>query len=142
MKHMVLLVTHKYSFFKLNSYVSENYKINDKLRRAACSFVREKLQIDIAKALENQGIEVDGEDESAIQKSPILSGNNSDEETEEPVPATNFNAIIICVLAVGGLVTFFIIKKKKSGLSGGKSQKTPVLEEEYEDEDYESEDDE
>ncbi|MDR0834219.1 MAG: nucleotidyl transferase AbiEii/AbiGii toxin family protein [Candidatus Symbiothrix sp.] len=34
-------------------------QINDKLRRAACSFVREKLQIDIAKALENQGISTD-----------------------------------------------------------------------------------
>ena len=31
-------------------------QINDKLRRAACSFVREKLQFDIAKKLENQGI--------------------------------------------------------------------------------------
>ena len=31
-------------------------QINDKLRRAACSFVREKLQIDVAKELENQGI--------------------------------------------------------------------------------------
>jgi predicted nucleotidyltransferase component of viral defense system len=31
-------------------------QINDKLRRATCSFVREKLQFDIAKALENQGI--------------------------------------------------------------------------------------
>ncbi|GHS86329.1 nucleotidyltransferase [Bacteroidia bacterium] len=34
-------------------------QINDKLRRAACSFVREKLQFDIAKALENQGINTD-----------------------------------------------------------------------------------
>jgi len=34
-------------------------QINDKLRRAACSFVREKLQFDIAKELENQGINVD-----------------------------------------------------------------------------------
>ena len=31
-------------------------QINDKLRRAACSFVREKLQFDVAKELENQGI--------------------------------------------------------------------------------------
>jgi predicted nucleotidyltransferase component of viral defense system len=31
-------------------------QINDKLRRAACSFVREKLQFDIVKTLENQGI--------------------------------------------------------------------------------------
>jgi predicted nucleotidyltransferase component of viral defense system len=31
-------------------------QINDKLRRAACSFVREKLQFDIAKVFENQGI--------------------------------------------------------------------------------------
>ena len=31
-------------------------QINDKLRRAACSFVREKLQFDIAKEFENQGI--------------------------------------------------------------------------------------
>jgi predicted nucleotidyltransferase component of viral defense system len=31
-------------------------QINDKLRRAACSFVREKLQFDISKELENQGI--------------------------------------------------------------------------------------
>ena len=31
-------------------------QINDKLRRASCSFVREKLQFDIAKELENQGI--------------------------------------------------------------------------------------
>jgi predicted nucleotidyltransferase component of viral defense system len=31
-------------------------QINDKLRRAACSFVREKLQFDIANAIENQGI--------------------------------------------------------------------------------------
>ena len=31
-------------------------QINDKLRRAACSFVREKLQFDIEKELENQGI--------------------------------------------------------------------------------------
>jgi len=34
-------------------------QINDKLRRAACSFVREKLQFDIAKELEDQGINVD-----------------------------------------------------------------------------------
>ncbi|MDR0303669.1 MAG: nucleotidyl transferase AbiEii/AbiGii toxin family protein [Chitinispirillales bacterium] len=34
-------------------------QINDKLRRAACSFVREKLQFDIAKELENQGINAD-----------------------------------------------------------------------------------
>jgi hypothetical protein len=34
-------------------------QINDKLRRAACSFVREKLQFDIAKALESQGINAD-----------------------------------------------------------------------------------
>ena len=31
-------------------------QINDKLRRAACSFVRERLQFDVAKELENQGI--------------------------------------------------------------------------------------
>ena len=31
-------------------------QINDKLRRAACSFLREKLQFDVAKELENQGI--------------------------------------------------------------------------------------
>ena len=31
-------------------------QINDKLRRAACSFVRNKLQFDIAKELENKGI--------------------------------------------------------------------------------------
>ena len=31
-------------------------QINDKLRRAACSFVREKLQFDVAKELENQRI--------------------------------------------------------------------------------------
>jgi predicted nucleotidyltransferase component of viral defense system len=31
-------------------------QINDKLRRASCSFVREKLQFDVAKELENQGI--------------------------------------------------------------------------------------
>jgi predicted nucleotidyltransferase component of viral defense system len=34
-------------------------QINDKLRRAACSFVREKLQFDIAKAFENQEINAD-----------------------------------------------------------------------------------
>ncbi|MDR1585572.1 MAG: nucleotidyl transferase AbiEii/AbiGii toxin family protein, partial [Prevotellaceae bacterium] len=34
-------------------------QINDKLRRAACSFVREKLQFDVAKQLENQGIKPD-----------------------------------------------------------------------------------
>jgi predicted nucleotidyltransferase component of viral defense system len=34
-------------------------QINDKLRRAACSFVREKLQFDIAKSLENQKIDTD-----------------------------------------------------------------------------------
>jgi predicted nucleotidyltransferase component of viral defense system len=34
-------------------------QINDKLRRAACSFVREKLQFDIAKSLENQEINTD-----------------------------------------------------------------------------------
>ena len=34
-------------------------QINDKLRRAACSFVREKLQFDIAKALENYGINIE-----------------------------------------------------------------------------------
>ncbi len=34
-------------------------QINDKLRRAACSFVREKLQFDVAKELENQGINTD-----------------------------------------------------------------------------------
>jgi hypothetical protein len=34
-------------------------QINDKLRRAACSFVREKLQVDVAKQLENQGIKPD-----------------------------------------------------------------------------------
>jgi predicted nucleotidyltransferase component of viral defense system len=33
-------------------------QINDKLRRAACSFVRDKLQFDVAKELENQGINV------------------------------------------------------------------------------------
>ena len=33
-------------------------QINDKLRRAACSFVREKLQFDVAKELENQGINI------------------------------------------------------------------------------------
>jgi len=31
-------------------------QINDRLRRAACSFVREKLQFDVAKQMENQGI--------------------------------------------------------------------------------------
>ena len=31
-------------------------QISDKLRRTACSFVREKLQFDVAKELENQGI--------------------------------------------------------------------------------------
>jgi predicted nucleotidyltransferase component of viral defense system len=31
-------------------------QISDRLRRAACSFVREKLQFDVAKELENQGI--------------------------------------------------------------------------------------
>ena len=31
-------------------------QINNKLRRAACSFVREKLQFDVANELENQGI--------------------------------------------------------------------------------------
>jgi predicted nucleotidyltransferase component of viral defense system len=31
-------------------------QINNKLRRAACSFVREKLQFDVSKELENQGI--------------------------------------------------------------------------------------
>jgi len=31
-------------------------QINNKLRRAACSFVREKLQFDVAKELESQGI--------------------------------------------------------------------------------------
>ncbi len=34
-------------------------QISDRLRRAACSFVREKLQFDIAKELENQGINTD-----------------------------------------------------------------------------------
>jgi len=34
-------------------------QINDKLRRAACSFVREKLQFDVVKQLENQGIKTD-----------------------------------------------------------------------------------
>ena len=34
-------------------------QINDKLRRAACSFVREKLQFDVANELENQGINTD-----------------------------------------------------------------------------------
>ena len=34
-------------------------QINDKLRRAACSFVREKLQIDVAKKLENQMLNTD-----------------------------------------------------------------------------------
>jgi predicted nucleotidyltransferase component of viral defense system len=34
-------------------------QINDKLRRAACSFVREILQLDVAKQLENQGISLD-----------------------------------------------------------------------------------
>ena len=34
-------------------------QINDKLRRAACSFVRDKLQFDIAKEFENQGINSD-----------------------------------------------------------------------------------
>ncbi|MDR1525594.1 MAG: nucleotidyl transferase AbiEii/AbiGii toxin family protein [Tannerella sp.] len=34
-------------------------QINDKLRRAACSFVREKLQFDVATQLENQGIKSD-----------------------------------------------------------------------------------
>jgi len=34
-------------------------QISDRLRRAACSFVREKLQFDVAKTLENQGINTD-----------------------------------------------------------------------------------
>jgi len=34
-------------------------QISDKLRRAACSFVRDKLQFDVAKELENQGINTD-----------------------------------------------------------------------------------
>ena len=34
-------------------------QINDKLRRAACSFVREKLQFDLTKELENKGINPD-----------------------------------------------------------------------------------
>lgn len=34
-------------------------QISDKLRRAACSFVRDKLQFDIAKQLENQEIRLD-----------------------------------------------------------------------------------
>ena len=34
-------------------------QINDKLRRAACSFVRDKLQFDVAKKLENQCIKSD-----------------------------------------------------------------------------------
>ncbi len=34
-------------------------QINDKLRRATCSFVREKLQFDVANELENQGIRTD-----------------------------------------------------------------------------------
>jgi len=34
-------------------------QINDKLRRAACSFVRGKLQLDVAKELENKGIDAD-----------------------------------------------------------------------------------
>ena len=34
-------------------------QINDRLRRAACSFVREKLQFDVAKELENQEINTD-----------------------------------------------------------------------------------
>jgi hypothetical protein len=34
-------------------------QINDKLRRAACSFVRDRLQFDVAKSLENQGIKPD-----------------------------------------------------------------------------------
>jgi len=32
-------------------------QISDRLRRAACSFVREKLQFDVSKELENQGID-------------------------------------------------------------------------------------
>ena len=34
-------------------------QISDRLRRAACSFVREKLQFDVAKEIENQGISTD-----------------------------------------------------------------------------------
>jgi predicted nucleotidyltransferase component of viral defense system len=34
-------------------------QISDRLRRAACSFVREKLQFDVVKELENQGINTD-----------------------------------------------------------------------------------
>jgi predicted nucleotidyltransferase component of viral defense system len=34
-------------------------QINDKLRRAACSFVREKLQFDLSKELENNGIDTE-----------------------------------------------------------------------------------
>ena len=41
------------------SGVLSKTQINDRLRRAACSFVREKLQFEIAKELENQGIKSD-----------------------------------------------------------------------------------
>jgi len=34
-------------------------QISSRLRRASCSFVREKLQFDVAKELENQGISID-----------------------------------------------------------------------------------
>lgn len=34
-------------------------QISDKLRRAACSFVREKLHFDVARELENQGVNAD-----------------------------------------------------------------------------------
>jgi len=34
-------------------------QINDRLRRAACSFVREKLQFDVATELESQGVNID-----------------------------------------------------------------------------------
>ena len=41
------------------SGVLSKTQINDRLRRAACSFVREKLQFEVAKELENQGIKSD-----------------------------------------------------------------------------------
>ena len=37
-------------------FTKTNTRIRNDLRRAACLFVREKLQFDVAKELENQGI--------------------------------------------------------------------------------------
>jgi predicted nucleotidyltransferase component of viral defense system len=45
-------------FLGFSGTLSKN-QISDKLRRAACSFVRDKLQFDVTKELENHGINTD-----------------------------------------------------------------------------------